>query len=439
MTTPDLAALYADHQSRLGRAYEAIFAAERLDAILIHSGAARPRSTFDDQFWPLRVVPHFAHWTPLVEADAVLLLRPAARPTLVRLRELNFWEQAPPAPAHAFAGFEVIEAASLDALRAALPPASARVAFVGEDAARAERLGHSLSQSPTLLRALDETRVHKSAYELACLDEANRRCAAGHLAVRDAFLSGAPASELDLHLLYLGKTAQDDPETPYKNIVALGEHAATLHHVSYGRERGPGATSLLLDAGVAYLGYASDVTRTYARGAGAEVDAFRGLVASVERLQQKLCAEVALGMKYESLHDQAHVYIGQALRDSGVLCGSVDEGVKKGVTRAFLPHGLGHSLGITCHDVGCAEIRPRADNPFLRNTRAIEVDQVFTIEPGIYFIGPLLAPLRADDRAGLVDWKLVDALTPLGGIRIEDDLHVKVGGAHNMTRKHLPT
>jgi len=437
--SPDPSALFAEHLSRLGRAYEAIFAAERLDAVLIHSGVPRPRSTFDDQWWPLRVVPHFAHWTPLAEADAVLVLRPAKRPLLVRLAETNFWEQAPPPPAQALAGFEVVEVGSLDALRAALPAASPRVAFIGEDEPRAARLGHALTPAGPLLRAIDETRVHKSAYELACLDEANRRTALGHAAVRDAFLSGAPASELELHLLYLARTAQDDPETPYKNIVAIGEHAATLHHVSYGRAHGPGATSLLLDAGVAYLGYASDVTRTYARGASAEVDAFRGLVAGVDRLQQKLCGEVALGLGYETLHDRAHVYVGEALREAGLVRGSADEAVARGVTRAFLPHGLGHSLGVICHDVGCAEVRPRADNPFLRNTRAIEVDQVFTIEPGIYFIAPLLAPLRADDRKALVDWKLVDALAPLGGIRIEDDVHVRVGGAANLTRAHLPT
>jgi Xaa-Pro dipeptidase len=430
--------LYGAHVAALGRAYEAIFGAERLEAILVHSGVPRPRSTFDDQFWPLRVVPHFAHWTPLAEPDAVLVLRPGARPTLVRLVESNFWEQPAAPPSHALSGFEVVEVGSLDALGAALPGASDRVAFVGEDAARAARLGHTLSASPSLLRALDETRVHKTPYEIACLAEANRRAAAGHLAVRDAFVGDQALAELDLHLLYLRATRQDDAETPYKNIVALGEHAATLHHIAYGRERGPGATSLLLDAGVTYFGYASDITRTYVRGRSAEVDAFAQLVRGVEALQQRLCAEVALGRPYESLHDQAHGYVGAALREVGVLKGSVEEGVARGVTRAFLPHGLGHSLGITTHDVGCAEIRPRAENPFLRNTRAIEVDQVFTIEPGVYFIEGLLAPLRADDRKGLVDWKLVDTLAPLGGIRIEDDIHVTAAGPSNLTRAHLP-
>jgi Xaa-Pro dipeptidase len=94
---------------------------------------------------------------------------------------------------------------------------------------------------------------------------------------------------------------------------------------------------------------------------------------------------------------------------------------------------------VTCHDVGCAELRPRPENPFLRNTRTIEPGQVFTIEPGIYFIDGLLAPLRADARRDLVDWKLVDALAPLGGIRIEDDLHIGARSVENFTRAVLPT
>ncbi len=439
MAAPDLAALYLEHVARLQRGYEQLCATHALDAICLHAGVARPRSTFDDQFWPLRVVPHFAHLCPLAEPDNVLVLRPGQRPRLLRLVETNFWEGPAAMAPHALSAVEVVELGSLDALKAALPPPSPRVVFVGEDAARAARLGQSIEIPPAVLRALNELRVHKSAYELACLAEANRVAALGHAAVRDAFLDGSARSELDLHLIYLQATQQDDPETPYKNIVALGDHAATLHHIAYARQRGPGATSLLLDAGVAYLGYASDVTRTYARGSSAELDAFRALIAGVDTLQRRLCDEVAVGTSYEALHDRAHVYVGAALKDAGVVRGSVDEAVASGVTRAFLPHGLGHSLGVICHDVGCAELKPRAENPFLRNTRPIEVDQVFTIEPGVYFIPPLLAPLRTGPSASLVDWKLVDALTPLGGIRIEDDLHVRAGGIDNLTRAVLPT
>jgi Xaa-Pro dipeptidase len=381
-------------------------------------------------------MPHFAHFTPLSEADAVLVVQPGKKPVLHRLVEANFWEQPAPPPAHALSEFEVVESSSLEQLKSRLPAASSRVVFVGEFAERAAALGHKLDIPKAVLRAIEETRVHKSAYDIACLTEANRITARGHIAVRDAFLDGNAHSELDLHLLYLKVTEQDDADAPYKNIVALGEHAATLHHVSYGRARDTHPTSLLLDAGVAYLGYASDVTRTYVRGKGSAVDSYAALVKHVDQLQQRLCAEVKVGTPYEQLHDRAHAYVADALKAVGLLRGSTDEALATGVTRAFLPHGLGHSLGITCHDVGCADMRPRADNPFLRNTRPVEPEQVFTIEPGVYFIPGLLAPLRNDQRAALVDWKLVDALAPLGGVRIEDDLHIVAAGVDNLTRAY---
>jgi Xaa-Pro dipeptidase len=324
--------------------------------------------------------------------------------------------------------------------RAHLHP-SGRLAFIGEDEKRASSWGIGDANPPALLRALDQARVHKTDYELASLAEANRIAALGHRAVAEAFLAG-DRSELDLHLLYLQKTAQDDPETPYKNIVALGENAATLHHVSYRKQpRARAAESLLLDAGAACNGYCADITRTYAKGSGASAEGFKALVARTEAMQQRLCAAAVVGKPYEQLHEEAHQQVAGILVELGIARGSADEVVASGLSRAFFPHGLGHSLGLVCHDVGCAEIKPKAQNPWLRNTSRISVDQVFTIEPGIYFTEMLLDPLRAGPRAarpGLIDWGTVDALAPLGGVRIEDDVQVRAGGLRNFTREHLP-
>jgi Xaa-Pro dipeptidase len=292
------------------------------------------------------------------------------------------------------------------------------------------------------MAALDQLRVRKSAYEIGCLAEANRRARAGHDALREAFRDG-DASELDLHLLYLKATAQDDAETPYKNIVALGANAATLHHVAYGRRsEAREAESLLVDAGAGCRGYGSDVTRTWVKGTGAAASAFGHLVSAMEAMQQRLCAAVRVGLPYEDLHEESHRQTAAVLREVGVLREGVstDEAVAAGVTRALFPHGLGHSLGLQTHDVGCALRPPRPGNTFLRNTTDVAVDQVFTIEPGVYFIDQLTAPLRAGPAAGLVDWKVVDVLAPLGGVRIEDDVHVTGGDARirNLTREHLP-
>jgi Xaa-Pro dipeptidase len=228
-----------------------------------------------------------------------------------------------------------------------------RVAFVGEDRDGPEGL----------VKALDALRTTKTAYEIACIAEANARAQLGHDALRDAFRAG-DASELDLHLLFLKATRQDDWETPYKNIVALGENAATLHHVAYGRQaRGRAAESLLVDAAATCRGYCGDVTRTWVKGTGAAASAFAQLVAGVEAMQQRLCAAVKVGMPYEALHDESHRQVGAILKEVGLVKGSAEEAVTAGVTRAFYPHGLGHSLGLQTHDVGCGLRAPRATPP----------------------------------------------------------------------------
>jgi Xaa-Pro dipeptidase len=171
------------------------------------------------------------------------------------------------------------------------------------------------------------------------------------------------------------------------------------------------------------------------KGGGAAASAFSQLVAGMEAMQQRLCSQVRVGMPYEELHDDSHRQVAGILREVGISRLPADELVSRGITRAFYPHGLGHSLGLQCHDVGCALRPPRKDNPFLRNTTEIAPRQVFTIEPGLYFIDALLAPLRGSPG---VDWKLVDALAPFGGIRIEDDVVVQEHGIRNLTREVLP-
>jgi Xaa-Pro dipeptidase len=422
----DLASLHRAHVETLQRGTAAALEKTGFSALLIHSGAPLKRTEADDAYWPLRPTPHFQHWLPLAEPGCALLIQPGRKPRLFRPKEQSFWEALPPPESgHFWASFEVIESA---------PQApQGRTAFVGDDLRAAAALGIGQVNPGELVGELDQLRVRKTPYEVECLAEANRRGAAGHEELRKLF-QGADRSELELHLAFLGSTRQDDAETPYKNIVALGKHAATLHHVSYEKRARP-AQSLLLDAGAAFSGYCSDITRTWVKGGGAGAAAFAQLISEMEAMQQRLCGLVRVGLPFEELHDESHRQVAAILRAVGISKLPADELVSRGVTRAFYPHGLGHSLGLQCHDVGCALRPPRKENPFLRNTTQIDEGQVFTIEPGFYFIEALLAPLRSSPD---IDWKLVDALAPFGGIRIEDDVVVRAQGIRNLTREVLP-
>src|SRR4051812_30971029 len=436
MDKESLAELHRAHVASLAQRTGEVLRKNALDAVVLHAGSPLKRTLADDQYWPLRPTPHFQHWAPLADPGSAVIVEAGKKPKLVWLVSTSFWEKPALPESDSFLGsFDVVELRDPKEMKDHLP--GGRVAFVGDDLEAATVLGIDPSRvNPApLVAALDQLRVRKTPYEVACLAEANRRAAKGHEELRRLFAAGDRA-ELDLHLAYLGATRQDDAETPYKNIVALDSHAATLHHISYEKHARP-SQSFLLDAGASFAGYGSDVTRTWVKGGGEAASRFAELVALTDAMQQRLCAGAEVGMHYEALHDESHRQVGGILRQLGIVKTGAEEADKKGITRAFYPHGLGHALGLQTHDVGCAVVQPRADNPFLRNTTVISEGQVFTIEPGIYFIEGLLAPLRNGPNARDVDWKLVDALAPLGGVRIEDDLVVEAHRTRNLTREAL--
>jgi Xaa-Pro dipeptidase len=420
---------YRDHVARLQRSTEAILAAQKYEALVLCSGAPQSKNRFDDQAWPLSPTPAFAHWCPLVEPDTFLVIRAGRTPTLVRTVVDDFWETTPPPESdHFWSAFDVVTVGPGHA-GDVLP--GGKVAVITRDPGQAPP---GEVNPPALLAALDALRTKKSAYEIECLAEATRRAVRGHKRTDEAFKAG-PVSELGIHLAYLEASDQDDLWTPYKNIVALGAHSAVLHYVAYQTKKVSGETSLLVDAGARCNGYGSDITRSYVRGTSAAATRFAELIAGMDRLQQEVIRRIKPGLPYEELHDDSHRLLADVLRETGIGKGSAQDLVDRGITRVFFPHGLGHSLGVITHDVGMKQRPPRDNNKFLRNTSEIEVGQVFTIEPGFYVIDALLAPLKDDERARLIDWKIVDELRPFGGIRIEDNVVVEAKGVRNLTRE----
>jgi Xaa-Pro dipeptidase len=161
----------------------------------------------------------------------------------------------------------------------------------------------------------------------------------------------------------------------------------------------------------------------------------------MEVLQQELIEQIIVGRPYLDLHVAAHEGICEILMQHEIARGSYDELMNEAISAIFFPHGLGHLLGIQVHDVGGRQcnrqgdlLPPPAEYPALRNTRTIEPGQVFTIEPGLYFIPSLLNKERSSARGKLINWKLIEQLIPLGGIRIEDNVLVAARGAQNLTR-----
>ncbi|MBX2814050.1 MAG: Xaa-Pro dipeptidase [Myxococcales bacterium] len=427
--------LYSAHVETLTDRTSLALERTEFDRLVIHAGDMKFTSRFDDLECPFRPTPAFAHWTPWAWPGSALVLEKGRAATLYARRRTDFWDSVE-APDRDLveSALNVEEVGDLSALhQIGMKP---RTAFIGESASIALRLGfEDKSVNPhKLIEELDEIRVQKSPYEIEMLWLATLRAVKGHQAAKEVFLGGE-RSELMIHLSYLSTTEQDDSETPYKNIVALGTAASVLHHRAYGTR--PMAKTLLLDAGAKVRGYGSDITRTHV--VGSDSSDFGVLLERMDQLQGAVLDKLCVGKNYEELHNETHELLGRLLVDLQFVRCSAEAAVAEGITRVFFPHGLGHSLGVQVHDVGCRRVPPRKDNAWLRNTRTIEPAQVLTIEPGCYFIGALLDPLKASSSAEMVRWDRVDPLRSYGGIRIEDNIVVRQGNSgrpfRNLTRE----
>ena len=425
----------ADALERAGRVGPA------LDGVLFHAGRERTYHA-DDRviaFWPAA---HFRRWVPLDGPEHLVLAVPGRRPRVVRVRPRDYWhDTAPPPPSFWEEAVELIEAESYAAGLAALG-AMPRVAYVGDSpAAAAEaQIPPERIEPAALVAPLNWHRATKTGYEAALIAAAAEEAAAGHLAARAAFDEGA--SEREIHRAFLAGSGRLESELPFDSIVALGAKSAILH---YQRKRGPEAAGdvLLVDAGSARDGYASDLTRTWTRPEADPV--FRCLVAGLDLLQRDLVAMVTPGRPYPEIHFEAHRRVAALLSEAGILKVGVDEAVERGLARAFMPHGVGHHLGLQVHDVGGHQAAPEGgtapppeDHPWLRNTRTLEPGHLVTIEPGFYFIPMVLEPLRAGEHASAIDWPLVERLERSGGARIEDDVLCTEDGPRDLSRPHLP-
>lgn len=431
-----LAATYPTHLERLQRLTQQIVADERLDGIVIHSGQPM-RQFLDDMYYPFKPNPQFKAWLPVVDnPHCWLVINGTDKPKLIFYRPVDFWHKVPDEPNEYWtAQFDIEFLKSPAEVEKLLPYDRGNYAYMGEhvDVATALNFGH-INPDP-VAHFMHYHRAYKSDYEKECMREANRLAVTSHEAARDAFFAGG--SEYDIQQAYLNASMQMENDTPYGNIVALNENCAILHYTHFERMAPKQHHSFLIDAGAMCNGYSADITRTYSRK---DAD-FGALIKAIDDLTIKMGTALKPGGSYVDLHIATHQHIGEILRQFDITNVSADVAVESGLTSTFFPHGLGHHLGLQVHDIGgfMADERgthiptPEA-HPFLRTTRPIEADQVFTVEPGLYFIDSLLSDLVGTDRHAMVNWATVDKFKQFGGIRIEDNIIVHREKNENMTR-----
>ena len=403
---------------------------------VIFSGA--PRVAFlDDYVYPFLANPHFVGWLPLTDTPhCYLVYTPGERPVLIYYQEKDYWHTPPSNPTgHWTDQFDIRVVHSHDEVSKHLPERRDKCILIGElqDESQAWRIERNNPASA--INILHYARGVKTEYELACMRAASRRAVAGHRAAEQAFREGR--CEFDIHLAYCAATNHVERELPYGNIIALNDHGAIMHYQHQAHAPPNPIHSFLIDAGASVFGYAADITRTYSY----ESSEFAALIERFDVLQQELVAEVRAGLDFKDLHLLTHRKIAALLVELDLANGSADALIENDVTAAFFPTGLGHLLGIQVHDVGgfleddTGNVIDRpSGHPFLRLTRELQVDQVLTVEPGLYAIDMLLENLVGTPGHAMVNQERVDWLRPFGGVRIEDNVRVKADGCENFTR-----
>ncbi len=425
--------LFAEHiatrQAQLALALDAC----GYDELLIWSGA-QITAFLDDYHYPFKPNPHFMSWLPLTRHEECWLqLRLGEKPVLYYYQPDDYW-YAPPTDPESWWADQVEIKPLRKPLAARDVVSSSKAAIIGEVEDR-RGVGDVSLNPQALINLLHLDRTRKTAWEVACIAAANKIAAIAHNAARDAYFAGA--SEFDIEMAYCQAARLQAHEMPYGSIVAINEHAATLHYQGKDRSAPTVRNAFLIDAGATCYGYAADITRTYSNSDGL----FAQLLAGMDALEQRIVAGAIAGTDYRRLHLQAHAEIAALLKDLGVLKVSPEAAVAEGISATFLPHGLGHYLGLQTHDVAGlidnqGEDLPRPQgHQFLRLTRVLEAGNILTIEPGVYFIDSLLAKLRESKHGVAVNWDLIEQLRPYGGIRVEDNILVGEGGNRNLTRE----
>ena len=302
--------------------------------------------------------------------------------------------------------------------------------YLGEDvlAAGADR---------ELIKAVVKQRSVKSAEELEQMSIAVATSMAMHAAAEG---HAAPGQlEHEVAGLIEGMAIAGGGRLAYPAIVT--KNGQILHNHYHGNTLQKGDL-LLIDAGAeATSGYAGDITRTFSVGAPLS-SRQQPIYDIVEKAKTDTIAAARPGLKNRALHDMAGRIIFNGLKEIGLTKGDADEAVAAGAHALFMPHGLGHMIGLDVHDmedlgedlVGYDEATKRSTQFGTRNLRlGRELKEGFTItiEPGIYFIPALIDRWQTDGTcAEFINFNKLAAYRDFGGIRLEDNIAITRRGSY---------
>ena len=300
--------------------------------------------------------------------------------------------------------------------------------------------------SLTLIKAVVAQRSVKSEGEIA---EIERACAIGYEMHTTAMRLCKPGvTEQYIGGVLSGIASGRGCMVSFPSIVTM--HGEIMHGNPSPRALESGRL-MLCDAGAeTNENYCSDNTRTTPIS-GRFTQRQREIYSIVEDCHDLALSLARPGMKWWDVHFDVCRLMVDRLKEVGLMKGDTEEAVQAGAHAMFMPHGLGHMMGMDVHDmeglgqiyVGFDdEVRPRLDQfgtNCLRMGRRLQEGFVVTDEPGIYFIPALIDEWKATGHcAEFLNFPLLETYKDFGGIRIEDDLLITREGCRFLGEQRIP-
>ncbi|XP_058069334.1 uncharacterized protein LOC131218673 [Magnolia sinica] len=287
---------------------------------------------------------------------------------------------------------------------------------------------------------LSEIRVLKSELEISLIKYANDISSAAHIEVMQKSKVGMKEYQLEmifLHHIYMHGGCR---HCSYTCICATGENSAFIH---YGHAAAPNDRTLedgdiaLMDMGAEYHFYASDVACSFPVN-GKFTDDQRLVYNAVLKAHNAVLSTMKPGVNWIDMHKLAEKNILESLVAGGILVGEVDSMMEERLGAVFMPHGIGHFLGLDAHDPGgYPKGTERPTEPglkALRTTRELKECMVITVQPGCYFNDVLLMPaMENPNTSKFFNQEAIERFRKFGGVRIESVVHVTSNGCENLT------
>lgn len=299
--------------------------------------------------------------------------------------------------------------------------------------------------SMPLIQAVIKLRSTKSAEEIA---EIERACAIGYKMHVTAMRMCRPGvTEQAIGGAIDGVAYAEGCMPSFQSIVTM--HGEIMHGNPSPRQLESGRL-MLCDAGAeTNENYCSDNTRTTPIS-GHYTQRQRDIYSIVSDCHDLVLDVARPGVKWWDVHFDVCRLMTNRLKELGLMKGDTEEALRAGAHALFLPHGLGHMMGMDVHDmeglgqtnVGYDdEVRPSSQfgTASLRFARKLEPGFVVTDEPGIYFIPDLIDLWKREGHnAEFLNFEEIEKFKDFGGIRIEDDVLITENGCRFLGEQRIP-